>query len=101
MRGWQADTLLDDYRGTQPVHKLTALAALFRRVCGIDAALSPYSGSVHCNFQNWIMTRRRGRKERSDSTRVDWLGVVRDPVITLFHLDGDDVAMTPSDGRGG
>ena len=45
LRVWQAYVLLDEYKGSQPVSELTALVALIRRVCGIDATISPYSGN--------------------------------------------------------
>ena len=60
LRVWQAYALLDDYKGSEPVSELTALVALIRRVCGIDATISPYSETVRRNFQNWIMTHHSG-----------------------------------------
>ena len=50
LRVWQAYALLDEYKGDQPVSELTALVALIRRVCGIDATISPYSDTVRRNF---------------------------------------------------
>ena len=32
---------------------------------------------------------------------MDWLHMIRDHIITSFHLDRDDLDMTPFDGRGG
>ena len=60
LRVWQAYALLDEYKGNQPVSELTALVALIRRVCGIDATVSPYSETVRKNFQNWIMKLHSG-----------------------------------------
>ena len=64
LRVWQAYTLLDEYKGQQPATELSALVALIRRVCGIDAMVSPYSETVRRNFQNWIMTRHSGSGEK-------------------------------------
>ena len=67
LRVWHAQTLIDDYSGQQPLSELTALVALIRRVCGMDATLSPYSETVRRNFQTWIMTRhprQRGEVQR-------------------------------------
>ena len=64
LRVWQAYALLDDYKGSQPVSDLTALVALIRRACGIDAKVSAYSETVRRNFQNWIMTHHSGGGEK-------------------------------------
>ena len=37
VRVWRAYAMLDEYKGTQPANELTALVALIRRVCGLDA----------------------------------------------------------------
>ena len=101
MRVWQAYALLDEYKGSQPVSELTALVALIRRVCGIDATLSPYSETVRRNFQNWIMTRHSGSGEKFNETQMDWLRMIRDHIMNSFHLDRDDLDMAPFDGKGG
>ena len=101
LRVWQAYALLDDYRGSQPIGELTALVALIRRACGIDATLSPYSETVRRNFQNWIMARHSGSGEKFNEAQMEWLRMIRDHVITSFHLDRDDLDMAPFDGKGG
>ena len=101
LRVWQAYALLDEYKGAQPVRELTALVALIRRACGIDSQLSPYSETVRRNFQNWIMTRHSGSGEKFNEAQMDWLRMIRDHVITSFHLDRDDLDMAPFDGKGG
>ena len=101
LRVWQAYALLDDYRGSQPISELTALVALIRRACGIDATLSPYSETVRRNFQNWIMTRHSGSGDKFNEAQMEWLRMIRDHVITSFHLDRDDLDMAPFDGKGG
>ena len=101
LRVWQAYALLDDYKGAQPVGELTALVALIRRACGIDATLSPYAETVRRNFQNWIMTRHSGSGEKFNDEQMAWLRMIRDHVITSFHLDRDDLDMAPFDGKGG
>ena len=75
--------------------------ALIRRACGIDATLSPYSETVRRNFQNWIMTRHSGSGEKFNEAQMEWLRMIRDHVITSFHLDRDDLDMAPFDGKGG
>ncbi|MCS1412827.1 MAG: Type-1 restriction enzyme R protein [Verrucomicrobia subdivision 3 bacterium] len=101
LRVWQAYTLLDGYKGRQPVSELTALMALVRRVCGLDATIAPYAETVRRNFQNWIMARHSGAGEKFNQEQMDWLHMIRDHIITSFHLERDDLDMAPFDGKGG
>ena len=101
LRVWQAYTVLDEYEGRQPDSELTALVALIRRVCGIDSKLSTYSVTVHRNFQSWIMTHHSGSGEKFNEEQMDWLRMIRDHIVTSFHLDRDDLDMAPFDGKGG
>ena len=101
LRVWQAYSLLDEYKGSQPAGELTALVALIRRVCGIDSTLSPYSETVRRNFQNWIMAHHSGAGEKFNEEQMDWLRMIRDHIITSFHLDRDDLDMAPFDSKGG
>ncbi len=101
LRVWQAYELLDEYKGSQPVTELTALMALIRRVCGIDARLSTYAETVRRNFQTWIMTHHSGAGEKFNEEQMDWLRMIREHIITSFHLDKNDLEMTPFDAKGG
>ena len=101
LRVWQAYALLDDYKGSQPVSELIALVALIRRVCGIDATISPYSETVRHNFQNWIMKHHSGGGEKFNEDQMAWLRMIRDHISASFHLDRDDLEMAPFDGKGG
>ena len=101
LRVWQAYSLLDEYKGSQPATELTALVALIRRACGIDATLSTYKETVRRNFQNWIMTHHSGSGEKFNEEKMDWLRMIRDHIITSFHLDRNDLDMAPFDGKGG
>ena len=101
LRVWQAYALLDEYKGSQPASELTALVALIRRVCGIDATLSPYAETVRRNFQNWIMTHHSGGGEKFNEEQMEWLRMIRDHISQSFHLERGDLDMAPFDGRGG
>ncbi len=98
---WNAYVLLDEYEGSEPVSELTALVALIRRVCGIDKTVSPYSATVHRNFQDWIMKHHSGAGEKYNEEQMDWLHMIRDHIITSFHMDRDDLDLVPFDGKGG
>lgn len=101
MRVWQAYSQLDEYKGKQPANELTALVALIRRACGIDATIAPHSETVRKNFQNWIMKHHSGGSEKFTKEQMAWLHMIRDHVITSFHIERDDLEMSPFDAQGG
>ncbi len=101
LRVWRAYALLDEFRGTDPSNELTALVALVRRVCGIDAKLEPYADTVRRNFQSWILKRHSGAGEKFTGEQLDWLHMIRDHITASIHLDRDDLDMAPFNGRGG
>jgi len=98
---WQAYRRLDDYKGAQPVQELTALVTLIRRVCGMDETLTDFDATVRRNFRNWIMKHHSGGTEKFNAEQMDWLRMVRDHVANSFHIDRDDLEMSPFDGQGG
>ena len=101
LRVWQAYALLDEHKGSHPDSELTALVALIRRACGIDATVSPYSDTVRRNFQNWIMSHHSGSGEKFNYEQMEWLHMIREHIISSFHLDRDDLDMAPFDSKGG
>lgn len=98
---WRAYAHLDDYKGESPVGDLTALVALIRRVCGLDATLTRHSERVRRNFQNWILKRHSGAGEKFTEAQMDWLRMIRDHLATSFIIERDDLDMSPFDGKGG
>ncbi|NBQ68491.1 MAG: DEAD/DEAH box helicase [Nitrosomonadaceae bacterium] len=101
LRVWQAYRQLDDYNGAQPVNELTALVALIRRVCGMDAKLSTFDDTVRRNFQSWIMQHHAGSGEKFNEEQMNWLHMIRDHVANSFHIERDDLEMSPFDAQGG
>ncbi|WP_218062554.1 type I restriction endonuclease subunit R [Komagataeibacter swingsii] len=101
LRVWRAYALLDEYKGSDPVNELTTLVVLIRRVCGIDPKLAPYADTVRRNFQNWILKRHSGAGEKFTEEQMDWLRMIRDHIATSFHVEPDDLDMSPFDARGG
>ena len=101
LRVWQAYSQLDDVKGAQPISELTALVALIRRVCGIDDKLSTFDDTVRRNFQNWIMKHHSGGSEKFNEEQMGWLRMIRDHVASSFHIERDDLEMSPFDGQGG
>lgn len=101
VRVWHAYALLDEYKGSDPANELTALVALIRRACGIDAKLAPYADTVRRNFQSWILKRHSGAGEKFTGEQLEWLQMIRDHIAASVHLDRDDLEMAPFDAKGG
>jgi type I restriction enzyme, R subunit len=100
-RIWMAYAHLEEYRGSQPANELTAIIALIRRVSQIDEKLSNYSEIVRKNFQSWIMKRHKGHGEKFNDEQMAWLRMIRDHIITSFHVEKSDLDMAPFDSKGG
>ena len=75
--------------------------ALIRRACRVDEKLSPYADTVRRNFQTWIMAHHSGSSEKFTKEQMDWLHMIRDHMIDSFHIDRDDLDMSPFDAHGG
>ena len=101
LRIWQAYRHLENYQGKQPLNELTALVALIRRACGIDAHLTAFDDVVRKNFQNWIMARHAGPNPKFTEPQMAWLQMIRDHIATSFHVERDDLDMAPFDRMGG
>ena len=101
LRVWRAYALLDDVKPADPLSELTALVGLIRRVTGLDATLTPYAETVQRNFKRWIFERHGGAGDKFDDAQMAWLRMIRDHIATSFHLERDDLEMTPFDHAGG
>jgi type I restriction enzyme R subunit len=101
LRVWRAYTLLDQYKGADPANELTALVALIRRVCGIDEKLAPFADTVRRNFQTWILKRHSGAGEKFTGEQLEWLHMIRDHIMTSFHIERGDLDMAPFNAKGG
>ena len=98
---WRAYAHLDDYKGENPVNKLTALVALIRRVCGLDETLTRHSDRVRRNFQDWILKRHAGAGQKFSEEQMYWLRMIRDHLATSFTIERDDLDLAPFDAHGG
>ena len=93
--------MLDNYQGSEPTSELTALVALIRRVCRIDETLTNYEDTVRRNFKNWIMKHHAGNPDKFTPEQMAWLHMIRDHIAISFHIERDDLELSPFDGKGG
>jgi len=97
---WQAYARLDGLDGNAtPVSELTALVALIRRACGIDAKLAPFNETVRRNYRDWILRKNAGQP--MTRPQLAWLELIRGHIETSFHLERDDLDYAPFDAQGG
>jgi type I restriction enzyme, R subunit len=101
LRVFNAYALLDDNKVKQPVSELTALVALMRRISDVDETIAPYSETVRANFKRWVFDQQASKADKFTNEQMDWLRMIRDHVITSFHMDRDDLEMSPFDSCGG
>jgi type I restriction enzyme R subunit len=101
IRVWRAYAVLDEVKSESPANELTALVSLIRRACGIDKTVSGYSDTVRRNFQNWIMQHHSGGEPKFNKEQMEWLHMIRDHIVTSFHIERSDLESTPFDAKGG
>jgi len=56
---------------------------------------------VRRNFQNWIMKRHSGSGDKFNESQMAWLHMIRDHIISSFHVEKDDLETAPFDAQGG
>lgn len=98
---WDAYTNLEDVKSKQPKDELTALVSLIRRACGIDSELKAYDSTIEANFNKWIFKQHTGQHNRFTQDQLDWLRMIKDHVVSSYHIEIDDLDYTPFDAKGG
>ncbi|MFO7656154.1 MAG: type I restriction-modification enzyme R subunit C-terminal domain-containing protein [Bacteroidales bacterium] len=98
---WNAYSALENVNSKQPKDELTTLVSLIRRVCGIDNELKPFDKTINENFQNWIFKQNAGQHNRFSQEQMDWLRMIKDHVVSSYHIEIDDLDFTPFDAQGG
>ena len=98
---WNAYATLENVKSKQPKDELTALVSLIRRACGIDGELKPFDKTINENFQNWIFKQNAGQHNRFTPEQMEWLRMIKDHVVSSYHIELDDLDYTPFDAHGG
>ena len=98
---WNAYAAVENVKTEQPKNELTALVSLIRRACGIDDELMPFDKTINENFQNWIFKQNAGQHNRFTQEQMDWLRMIKDHVVSSYHIEIDDLDYTPFDAQGG
>ena len=98
---WDAYCAIENVKTAQPKAELTALVSLVRHACGIDKKLVAFDSVINANFQRWILRQNAGNHTRFTPEQVEWLRMIKEHIISSYHLDLDDLDYTPFDARGG
>ena len=96
----QADTEAPEVPA-KPKDQLTVLVSLIRRACGIDSELKAYDKTIENNFKTWIFKQNAGQHNRFTKEQLDWLRMIKDHVVSSYHIEIDDLDYTPFDAKGG
>jgi type I restriction enzyme R subunit len=98
---WNAYAALEEVKREKPKDELTALVSLIRRACGIDGELKAFDKTIDENFKKWIFKQNAGQHNRFTNEQMDWLRMIKDHVVSSYHIELDDLDYTPFDSQGG
>lgn len=96
---WRAYEQLGQTKET-PKNELIALVSLMRKISGLDAELTTFDKTVDKNFQTWVFNKQSGATKFNEE-QMKWLRLMRDYVISSFHIEKDDFDLNPFDAQGG
>ena len=98
---WDAYATIDNVKTQGITSPLTALVSLIRRACGIDSKLKAFDKTIDENFKNWMFKQNAGQHNRFTPEQLDWLRMIKDHVVSSYHIEIDDLDYTPFDAKGG
>ena len=98
---WDAYCAIENVKAAQPKAELTALVSLVRHACGIDQKLAAFDSTIEKNFNTWLFRQHAGNHTRFTPEQIEWLRMIKDHIVSSYHLDLDDLDYTPFDAQGG
>ena len=98
---WDAYCAIENVKVAQPKSELTALISLVRHACGIDENLVAFDSTIEKNFNTWLFRQHTGNRNRFTPEQIEWLRMIKDHIVSSYHLDIDDLDYTPFDAQGG
>lgn len=100
MHVWRAFASVDSTNGS-PLNDLAAIVSLIRKASGIDSTLTAYDKTVDKNFQDWVWQRHSGAGQKFTEEQMEWLRMIKEHVISSFHIERDDFDYNPFNSMGG
>jgi type I restriction enzyme, R subunit len=96
---WKAYEAIENCSGS-PLNELTAIISLIRKVSGLDKTLTVYDKTVDSNFREWLFKKQAGATKYNEE-QMQWLRMIKDYVISSFHIEKDDFDLNPFNAQGG
>ena len=96
----RAPSLQRDLSLQSPLSEMMMLVSLIRRITGIDNVLTPYDKIVDKNFQDWVFKKQAGTIKFNEE-QMQWLRMIKDYVVSSFHIERDDFDLNPFNAQGG
>jgi len=96
---WKAYEALEECNGS-PRNELTAIVSLIRKISGLDLILTTFDKTVDKNFQEWVFKKQAGATKFNEE-QMQWLRMIKDYVISSFHIEKDDFDYNPFNAQGG
>jgi type I restriction enzyme R subunit len=100
LKVWKAYEALEQCSGS-PRNELTAIVSLIRKVSGLDSTLTSFDKIVDKNFQDWVWKRHSGAGEKFTEEQMRWLHMIKEYVISSFHIEKEDFDLDPFNKNGG
>jgi len=66
----------------------------------LDTILTSYDKTVDKNFQEWVFKKQAGATKFNEE-QMQWLRMIKDYVISSFHIEKDDFDLDPFNRIGG
>ncbi|MGI6048918.1 MAG: type I restriction-modification enzyme R subunit C-terminal domain-containing protein [Petrimonas sp.] len=98
---WEAYSIINNLETGHALSQFTKLISLIRHACGIDSELKPYDKTIETNFNKWLFDEHKGNHKRFTKEQIEWLRMIKDHVVSSYHIEIDDLDYTPFDALGG
>jgi len=97
---WEAYRQIEEVNPDNPKSELIALVSLLRRITGLDSKLTGYDVTIAKNYKDWLFKKQAGSLKFTKE-QMTWLDMIKEHIITSFHIEVDDLDYTPFDAEGG
>lgn len=97
---WDAYRQIEEVNPESPKSELIALVSLLRRITGLDTKLTGYDVTIAKNYKEWLFKKQAGSLKFTKE-QMAWLEMIKEHIISSFHIEVDDLDYTPFDAKGG